>query len=203
MLLHLPGCAYANELAELRAIAESHELTFHGVGIGDPATASAPSVQALYSSMDGFASRPPHESEGDLFQISNRATLGFTEEEFIFQLRQCASAFIDRETTYRAQMRENESEVLVDRIERARALALRARLVPFDESMALLSSLRLGVSLGLISDISLAALNGSLIRCQDAHVETQQASEHGPRDELELKRFRAALLKAQFDSPDN
>ena len=69
--------------------------------------------------------------------------------------------------------------------------------------MALLSSLRLGVSLGLVSDLSLGALNGSLIQCQDAHVETHRSTGDGPADAMELKRFRAALLKAQFDSPDN
>jgi len=212
VLLHLPGCAQKNELPELRKLAEQFDLTFSGVGIGPPAAPaggkrahSARSVgsQALYSSMDGFAPRPPHESEGDLFQLSNRATLGRTEEEFVFQLKQCANDFIRREEAIRKRMREEETEVLFDRVERARALALRARLVPFDESMALLSSLRLGVSLGLISDITLASLNSSLIQCQDAHVETNRVHGDGPAGEQDLKRFRAALLKAQFDSPDN
>lgn len=210
VLLHLPGCAQKNELPELRKLAEQFDLTFSGVGIGPPVVAGSaavplhlPGSQALYSSMDGFAQKPPHESEGDLFQLSNRSTLGQTEEEFIFQLKQCVNEFIEREERIRKRMREEETEVLFDRIERARALALRARLVPFDESMALLSSLRLGVSLGLISDITLAALNGSLIQCQDAHVETNRTHEDGPAGEQDLKRFRAALLKAQFDSPDN
>lgn len=203
MLLHLPGCACKNELPELRALAEEHGLWFNGVGIGDPASNTAPAIQALYSSMDGFAPRAPHESEGDLFQLSNRATLGCTEEELVFQLKQCATAMIDREEAIRERMHTEETEVLFDRVERAKALALRARLVPFDESMALLSSLRLGVSLGLVSDISLPALNGSLIRCQDAHVENHRGQDEHAIGELDLKRFRAALLKAQFDSPDN
>ena len=208
VLLHLPGCVYKNLLPELRLLAEEHGLTFSGVGIGLPTTRKAVSPlpiggQALYSNMDGFVPRDPHEAEGDLFQLSNRATLGRTEEEFLFQLKLCANEFITQEETVRKHMREEETEVLFDRVERARALALRARLIPFDESMALLSSLRLGVSLGLLSDVSLAALNGSLIQCQDAHVETHRVHGEGPVGELDLKRFRAALLKAQFDSPDN
>ncbi len=212
VLLHLPGYAHKNLLPELRELAEHHDLTFSGVGIGPLTSSGQVGVetssrplygQGLYSNMDGFAPRAPHESEGDLFQLSNRSTLGQTEEEYIFQLKLCAGEFITREEAIRKRMREEESELLFDRVERARALALRARLIPFDESMALLSSLRLGVSLGLISDVSLAALNGSLIQCQDAHVETHRLHSDEAVGELDLKRFRAAVLKAQFDSPDN
>tara|TARA_R110001592_G_scaffold54844_8_gene168105 strand:+ start:1662 stop:2825 length:1164 start_codon:yes stop_codon:yes gene_type:complete len=210
VLLHLPGCAQRNELPELRELATSLDINFRGVGIGAPssgsraeASAHADPRQALYSNMDGFAPRAPHESEGDLFQLSNHSTLGRTEEELLFQLKQCATTIIEREEGIRRQMRDNEGEILSDRVERARALALKARLVPFDESMSLLSSLRLGVSLGLISDVSLAALNGTLIQCQDAHVEAHRIRDEGPVGDQDRKRFRAALLKAQFFSPNN
>ena len=209
VVLHLPGCAQRSELADLRETAEEGELSFRGIGIGPPSgdterPESNPLFrQALYSSMDGFTSRMPYDSEGDLFQLSNRSTLGQTEEELLFQVKQCASGFIRREEAIRKQMHAEESEVLFDRVERARALTLRAHLVPFSESMALLSSLRLGVSLGLISDIPLSALNRSLIGCQDAHVESRRDQKEGPLSELDLKRFRAALLKARFESPNN
>ena len=206
VLIHLPACAQNDALLELPKIAERHDVTFSGVGIGAPKTtkiALGAQGQALYSSMDGFTTRSPQNSEGDLFQLSNRSTLGHTEDELIFQLKQCTSELIQREEALRQCMSDDETEIISDRVERARALALRAQLVPFDESMALISSLRLGVALGLISDLSLAALNGSLIQCQDAHVGARGIPEGKAPDAQDLKRFRAALLKAQFDSPDN
>jgi protein arginine kinase len=212
VLLHLPGCAQKNELPELRALAEQHDIEFSGVGIGSPGPLGSPSPagegllspgQSLFSNMDGFASRPPHESEGDLFQLRNQSTLGKTEEEIVFQLKQCAGEMIAREKAVRIRMRDEETDVIFDRVERARAVARRARLVPFDESMALLSSLRLGVSLGLISDISLDALNVSLIQCQDAHVAIGQVPDDSPVVAQDLERFRAALLKTKFNTTDN
>lgn len=208
LLLHLPACVQEGALHEIHALTEPQNLDFSGIGTGVPDLHPADKLelssrwpvysQALYNGMGGFMPRGLHETEGDLFQLRNRTTLGHAEEEIIFRLKQCALEIIRKEAALREKLRENSVEVLQDRVERAQALAASARLIPFDESFSLLSSLRLGVTLGLLSGHTVADLNGSLIHCQGAHVERQLPPESGAMDDLSLKRMRARQFKTQF-----
>lgn len=214
LLLHLPACAHESllhdgtVLHEIRMGAEKRDLDFSGVGTGIPektpgggrlqAERRPVCSQALYNGMGGFVARGLNETEGDLYQLRNRSTLGHSEEELVLHLKQTAAEIIRRETELRERLREQYTDVLEDRVERARALATNARLIPFDESFTLLSSLRLGVTLGLISDRTVADLNGSLIHCQGAHVERQLQPGVDTLDELSLKRLRARQFKRLF-----
>lgn len=214
LLMHLPACGYerpphdGSALDEVRATAEQLELEFSGVGTGMP-DKYAVNVQdsearrllhseALYTTMNGFVARGLNETTGDLFQLRNRTTLGHTEEELVFRLKQGANEIIQKESALRDQLRAESGDILEDRVERARALATSARLIPFDESFTLLSSLRLGVTLGLIPDHTLADLNGSLIHCQGAHIERRLQPGAETPDELSLKRLRARQFKQLF-----
>lgn len=208
LLLHLPACVQEGALHEIHALTEPQNLDFSGIGTGVPDLHPADKQelsdrwpvysQALYNGMGGFMPRGMHETEGDLFQLRNRTTLGHTEEEIVFRLKQCATEIIRKEAELREKLREKSVEVLQDRVERAQALAASARLIPFDESFSLLSSLRLGVSLGFLPGQTVADLNGSLIHCQGAHVERQLQSGTDALDDLSLKRMRAKQFKTQF-----
>lgn len=208
LLMHLPACAEEGILHDIHTQAEQQNLDFNGVGTGMPdgpaRGAAAPdesqraASQALYTTMGGFVVRGLLDAEGDLYQLRNRATLGQSEEEMLFGLRQCAGEIIKKEEALREQLRTQNAEVLEDRVERARALATNARLLPFEESFSLLSSLRLGVTLGLISDRTVADLNGTLIHCQGAHVERLLQPGVDTIDELGLKRLRARQFKRLF-----
>jgi protein arginine kinase len=214
VLLHLPACAHESlsrdgtALQEIRLAAEKQDLDFSGVGTGMPEKQPGSarqhgdrwpvSSQALYNNMGGYVTRGLHEAEGDLFQLRNRSTLGHSEEELVLRLKQAAGEIIRREAEQRQRLRDECADLLEDRVERARALATNARLIPFDESFTLLSSLRLGVTLGLISDRTVADLNGSLIHCQGAHVERQLQPGVDTVDELSLKRLRARQFKRLF-----
>jgi protein arginine kinase len=208
LLLHLPACAQEGALHEIHALTEPQNLDFSGIGTGVPDLHPADKQelsdrwpvysQALYNGMGGFMPRGLHETEGDLFQLRNRTTLGHTEDEIVFRLKQCAAEIIKKESELRERMLEKSVEVLQDRVERAQALAASARLIPFDESFSLLSSLRMGVSLGLLPGQTVADLNGSLIHCQGAHVERQLQPDSGILDDMSLKRMRARQFKTQF-----
>lgn len=213
VLLHLPACAQEGALHEIHALTEPQNLDFSGIGTGVPDLHPADKAelserwpvysQALYNGMGGFMPRGLHETEGDLFQLRNRTTLGHTEEEIVFRLNQCAAEIVRKEGALRERLRESGAEELQDRVERAQALAARARLIPFEESFALLSSLRLGVSLGLVSGTTMADLNSSLIHSQGAHVEQQLPPGADVLDDLNLKRMRARQFKARFSNGDN
>lgn len=214
LLMHLPACAYESLQADAGALqaigldAEKQDLDFLGVGTGiQGAAAGRPGgnadrdpvkCQALYGGMDGFLTRDLFETEGDLFQLRNRSTLGLSEDELVLRIKQCGGEIVRREVSLRDRLREQFADLLEDRVERARALATSARLIPFAESFSLLSSLRLGVTLGLISDRTVADLNGSLIHCQGAHLERQLQPGVDTADELSLKRLRAKQFKRLF-----
>lgn len=214
LLMHLPACVHdgvlhdVGVLHEIGALADGRDLVFTGVGTGMPDRQAVQAAerggrwpyysQALYNSMNGFVARGLLETEGDLFQLRNRTSLGPSEEELVFKLKQCAGEIIVKETELRERLRDQSADILEDRIDRARALATNARLMPFDESFTLLSSLRLGVTLGLISDRTVADLNGTLIHCQGAHVERQLQPGVDTLDELSLKRLRARQFKQLF-----
>jgi len=214
LLMHLPACAFENASASVDTLQsiglemEAKDMEFLGVGTGFPGAAAnrtsdqtdtdSVNSQALYAGMDGFLTRGLFETEGDLFQLRNRSTLGFSEDEMVLHLKQCAIDIVRRENALREQLQEQCADLLEDRVERARALATSARLIPFAESFSLLSSLRLGVTLGLISDRTVADLNGSLIHCQGAHLERELQPGVDTVDELSLKRLRARQFKKLF-----
>ncbi len=75
------------------------------------------------------------------------------------------------------------------------AIVRGARLLEFDEAVDLLSSLRLGVALGLVDNHSLQDVNEVLMASQRAHIQMRLA---GDCDEFRISSERADLVRAKF-----
>ena len=103
------------------------------------------------------------EMLGNLFQISNQITLGQSEEEIWQNLYGVTRQLIDQEKKAREQLLNEGREKLADRAGRAFGVLLHARLLSSQETMQLLSDVRLGVDLGLIKKIPLKVLNELLV----------------------------------------
>ncbi len=103
------------------------------------------------------------EMIGNLFQISNQITLGQSEEEIWQNLYGVTRQLIDQEKKAREQLLNEGREKLADRAGRAFGVLLHARLLGSQETMQLLSDVRLGVDLGLIKKIPLKVLNELLV----------------------------------------
>ncbi|HWJ03163.1 MAG TPA: ATP--guanido phosphotransferase, partial [Verrucomicrobiae bacterium] len=91
------------------------------------------------------------EAMGNLFQISNQVTLGKTEEDILANLSAVAKQIVDKEREARQGLLREAREQLEDRVWRAFGLLSNARLLSGQESLALLSDLRLGLDLNLLS----------------------------------------------------
>ncbi len=110
-------------------------------------------------------------ASGDFYQISNQVTLGKSESAIINEIRDVIPNIIAYERQARQTLtRENQSAVL-DRVKRAFGTLRHATMMTSEETMDLLSSVRLGVNLGLIDDINISEVNELFIHTQPAHLQ--------------------------------
>ncbi len=131
----------------------------------------------------------------DLYMLTNASTLGRSEEEALFHLRHIATQLIAQEREARVRIRSAAPLQLEDRAGRALGISRHARLLASAEANSLLSSLRLGVSVGLLDQFSLHQINEVFIASQNAHLEMKCGH---ACDELQLSVERADLFRARF-----
>ena len=141
VMLCLPGLRASGELAPLFRGVEKLGLT----------------VRGLY----GEGS----ESEGDLFQLSNQVTLGRSEDEITQTVRGAAEQLIKRESAARAALVKEDEAAVRDTVLRARGTLERAVLMNYRELLRLLSTVRLGLSEGMLSGPSYADLTALILTC--------------------------------------
>jgi protein arginine kinase len=122
------------------------------------------------------------QASGDFYQISNQVTLGKTEDEILETL----SLTIPRIIQYEQKARETlarESEVfLEDRIWRAMGMLRHARQISSDETMALLSAVRMGINIGRIHGLDIGDINRLFISSQPGHLQLLRGSELSQED---------------------
>ena len=146
VLIHLPGLVLTKEIAKVLQGLSQVGLTFRG----------------LY----GEGS----EVVGNFFQLSNQTTLGKSEVELLDHLGDMVRKVIEYEEQARQVLLRDASNVIADKVWRAYGLLKYARTLSFEETTNLLSGVRLGVGLNLISDVSVYTLNKLLIFTQSAHL---------------------------------
>ncbi|QNU67541.1 protein arginine kinase [Ruminiclostridium herbifermentans] len=140
------------------------------------------------------------EAVGDMFQVSNQISLGRNEEETIASIDGICKQIIDREKSLRLQLYKQNIYKFEDRIYRSYGLLLNARIISTQECFKYLSDVRLGVSMGIIKDISINTLNDIQVLSQPA---TLQKISGKPlsQDERDIK--RAELIRSQLQSSED
>ena len=112
------------------------------------------------------------EAVGDLFQVSNQATLGKAEEQIVHEFKeQIVPGIIEYERRAREALLKNRRVALADKVHRALATLSAARLISSEETMYLLSHLRLGVSLGIADGVSAETINELSLLAQPGHLQ--------------------------------
>ena len=158
VLIHLPGLVLTKEIAKVLQGLSQVGLTFRG----------------LY----GEGS----EVVGNFFQLSNQTTLGKTEEELLDHLAKIVRQVIAYERQAREVLQRDAAGVIADKVWRAYGLLRYARSLSFDETMNLLSGVRLGVGLNLVPNLSVYTLNKLLIFTQSAHLAESEGRSLPDRD---------------------
>ena len=111
------------------------------------------------------------QASGDFYQISNQRSLGRSEPQIIENLSAIVPRIVEYEKMSRADLLEKKRPVIEDRIFRAYGQLRTARTISSEETMHLLSALRMGVNLGLVSDLNIEAVNQLFIHTQPAHLQ--------------------------------
>ena len=159
MMLHLPALVVINEMNKVLRSLQKVNLT----------------VRGLYGEGSQIL--------GDLYQISNRSTLGKSETEIIASMTDLIPQIVAYERQARDFLIKDRYESLLDRCSRALGVLRTARTIGSVETINLLSSLRLGIHMGLLKDISIATVNSLLLHTQSAHLQKMQGAVDSQADQ--------------------
>ena len=132
------------------------------------------------------------EAAGNMFQISNQFTLGRRESEIIGHLEQIVMELIEHENNARARLMNEKKLLVKDHVERAYGVLSKAMLMSSGEALNLLSTLRLGLDLGIVDRFSSRELDTLFISIQPAHL---QKLENKTLDADERDVVRAEMLR--------
>lgn len=111
------------------------------------------------------------QATGNCFQISNQVSLGHSEDEIIGNINGIIRQIIDQENQAREIMVSKNRAVLEDRVNRSLGILKSARIISSQETIELLSMVRLGCDTGLIKDIDRRRVNELFITTQPAHLQ--------------------------------
>ena len=132
---------------------------------------------------------------GDFYQISNQQTLGKSEQELIRILTDVVPQVLQYERQARQTLVTERRQHLHDQVSRAYGVLKTAQTISSEETMLLLSSVRMGINLGLIDDLSIATVNELFIQTQPAFLQKLRGSELGVE---ERNVARASYLRSRL-----
>ncbi|MDY6913619.1 MAG: protein arginine kinase [Planctomycetota bacterium] len=136
------------------------------------------------------------EASGDFFQVSNQTTLGKSEDQIIEEFRShTVPNIIEYERRARRSLQKRQTAKLDDKVHRALALLRAARTMSSDETLYLLSLVRLGVNIGRVEDVKLETINQLFLLTQPAHLQKTLGHElnDNERDEARAQFIRKRL----------
>lgn len=137
------------------------------------------------------------EVMGNFFQLSNSVTLGISESDTVMSMESHTRKVMEFEKKARETLMKEARSLLEDRIWRSYGVLNNARLVTSKEAMGLISDVRLGVGLGMITDTGITELNELLIMIQPMHLQLlhERTMKQEERDRSRADYIRSRLKK--------
>lgn len=173
VMVHLPGLVLTQQIGKVLAAISQVGLV----------------VRGLYG--EGT------EAVGNLFQISNQITLGPSEEEILQNLGAVIRQIVDQERSAQQVLLKANRLAVEDKVCRAYGILKHARLLSSHEAMRLLSDVRLGHDLGIVTEIPYRTQNELLVLIQPAMMQ-RIADENMTENTRDFK--RAALVRQRLSS---
>lgn len=131
------------------------------------------------------------KSEGDLYQISNKQTLGISEKEIIKKLKLITDKIMEQERIARKYLAKNRID-LEDSLYRAYGVLVNCRRISENECKDLLSKVKLGTDLGIINELTDLKVNKLLLYTNSANLQKYLGKK---LEGLELNAKRAEVIK--------
>lgn len=175
VMLHLPGLRMTEELQKVFKAAKELRLAIRGLfGEGTEAT-------------------------GDFYQISNQTTLGRTEDDLLaYFANDVIPRVVEYEHKARQALLDQRASSLDDKVHRALGVLRSARIITTEETLFLLSHVRLGVNVGRIKDVPIATVNELFLLTQPAHLQKMR----GRLLNDDARRFaRAEYIRSRLAAP--
>lgn len=128
VMVHLPGLTETGNLNKVLHIVNNFGMSVRGVyGEGS-------------------------QSMGNIYQISNNQTVGITEQEIVKNMKIITEKVIEQERIARKYL-SKDKVVFADKVYRAFGILKNARLLSSNECIYLLSDVKLGTDMGVISEL--------------------------------------------------
>lgn len=167
VMVHLPGLK----------LTENIEKVFHAIsnfGIN---------IRGIYGENS--------KSIGDIFQISNEQSLGISEKEIAKNLKVIVEKVINQERSARKLFGKNAID-LEDKVYRSYGVLSNCRKIGLNETLELLSDVKLGVDLGILKEISDAKVQKLYILTKPANLQKYFGNTY---ETVERDSKRAELIK--------
>lgn len=174
VMLHLPALKLTGEIEKVKRAAKELHLAVRGLfGEGS-------------------------EALGDLYQISNQVTLGKSEMEILADFEHTVvPQIIAYEQQARKALQRDRLAQLEDRVWRAWGILTNARVLGTEEVLTLLSHLRLGVNLGMLTKLDVRAINELFLLSQPAHLQKLAGNQ---MDQAARREARATLIRRKLSA---
>ncbi|MCK4858314.1 MAG: protein arginine kinase [candidate division Zixibacteria bacterium] len=108
---------------------------------------------------------------GNLFQVSNQTTLGRSENDIAESLEKVTTQIIEFENKARERLVADAENEIADKVWRAHGILKNARVLTSEETMSLLSAVRLGIALSIFDLVSIRTINELVLLSQPAHLQ--------------------------------
>ena len=110
------------------------------------------------------------EVSGDMYQISNKVTLGLSEEEIVKNLKAITEKIVEQERLARKYLGKNRIE-LEDKVYRSFGILSNSRKISYEETRKLLSDVKLGTDMGIIEELTDAKIAKLYLYTKTANLE--------------------------------
>jgi protein arginine kinase len=129
---------------------------------------------------------------GNFFQLSNQATMGASESEFIESTSKAIKEIIGYERDAREKLIKDAPLEISDKICRACGIIYSARLLGFAELLNLTSAIRFGIECGAHKSHTAEDINKIILQCMPAHLQLYVDGKDEPYAELDAARADVA-----------
>ena len=167
VMLHLPALRKTNNIKKVLQVISNFGVEIKGV-----------------SSKEG-------NLIGDIYQISNKQTLGLAEEEIAKNIKVIAEKIIKNERQARKYL-ANEGIDLEDEIYRSFGILTNCKKITEEETLELLSNIKLGVDLGILREVTDLQIQSLYLYTKPANMQKKLGETLG-KIEQDVK--RAEIIK--------
>ena len=137
------------------------------------------------------------QASGNFFQISNQVSLGHSEEDIIQNINGLIRQVIEQEEQARQALLLQNRPMLEDKIYRSLGILKNAHIISSQETVELLSMVRLGIDVGMVKNVNRISINELFIMIQPAHL---QKIEGKKLNSAERDARRAALIREKLQT---